>query len=61
VTTYPRTGSRYIPADVFDEIPGLIDSLKTHPRFGAYAANMDNSVLNIRSVDDKKIKTITHC
>jgi DNA topoisomerase-3 len=54
-TTYPRTGSRYIPADVFDEIPGLIDSLKTHPRYGAYAANMDNSVLNIRSVDDKKI------
>jgi DNA topoisomerase-3 len=33
----------------------LIDSLKTHPRFGAYAANMDNSVLNRRSVDDKKI------
>jgi DNA topoisomerase-3 len=55
LTTYPRTGSRYISADVFDEIPELIDSLKTHPRFGAYAANMDNSVLNIRSVDDKKI------
>lgn len=54
-TTYPRTGSRYIPADVFDEIPGLIDSLKTHPRFGAYASQMDNSVLNTRSVDDKKI------
>jgi DNA topoisomerase-3 len=53
--TYPRTGSRYIPADVFDEIPGLIDSLKTHPRFGAYAASMDNSVLNIRSVDDKRV------
>jgi DNA topoisomerase-3 len=53
--TYPRTGSRYIPADVFDEIPKLIDSLKTHPRFGTYAANIDNSVLNIRSVDDKKI------
>jgi DNA topoisomerase-3 len=55
LTTYPRTGSRYISADVFDEIPELIDSLKTHPRFGAYAANMDNSVLNIRSVDDKRV------
>jgi DNA topoisomerase-3 len=53
--TYPRTGSRYISTDVFDEIPELINSLKTHPRFGAYAAKMDNSVLNIRSVDNKKI------
>jgi DNA topoisomerase-3 len=53
--TYPRTGSRYISADVFDEIPELINSLKTHPRFGAYATGMDTQILNIRSVDDKKI------
>jgi DNA topoisomerase-3 len=53
--TYPRTGSRYISADVFDEIPELINSLKTHPRFGAYASQMDTQILNIRSVDDKKI------
>jgi len=53
--TYPRTGSRYISADVFDEIPELINNLKTHPRFGAYAQSMDNAVLNIRCVDDKKI------
>jgi DNA topoisomerase-3 len=53
--TYPRTGSRYISTDVFDEIPELINSLKTHPRFGAYAGTMDNSVLNIRCVDDKKV------
>jgi DNA topoisomerase-3 len=55
VLTYPRTGSRYISADVFDEIPELINSLKTHPRFGTYAQTMDNSVLNIRCVDDKKV------
>jgi DNA topoisomerase-3 len=55
LTTYPRTGSRYISTDVFDEIPELIDSLKAHPRFGSYATKMDNSVLNIRSVDNKKI------
>jgi DNA topoisomerase-3 len=55
VLTYPRTGSRYISADVFDEIPELINVLKRHPRFGAYAQTMDNSVLNIRCVDDKKI------
>jgi DNA topoisomerase-3 len=53
--TYPRTGSRYISADVFDEIPELIERLKQHPRFGAYAGMMDHTVLNIRCVDDKKI------
>jgi DNA topoisomerase-3 len=53
--SYPRTGSRYISADVLDEIPHLIASLKNHPRFGAYAVGMENIVLNIRSVDDKKV------
>jgi DNA topoisomerase-3 len=53
--TYPRTGSRYISADVFDEIPELINVLKQHPRFGAYAESMSNAVLNIRCVDEKKI------
>jgi DNA topoisomerase-3 len=55
VLSYPRTGSRYISADVLDEIPHLIATLKSHPRFGAYAAGMDNIILNIRSVDDKKV------
>jgi DNA topoisomerase-3 len=53
--SYPRTGSRYISADVLDEIPHLIASLCFHPRFGTYAAGMENIVLNIRSVDDKKV------
>jgi DNA topoisomerase-3 len=53
--TYPRTGSRYIPADVFDEIPELISNLKRHPRFGAYAATLEDAALNIHSVNDKKI------
>jgi DNA topoisomerase-3 len=53
--SYPRTGSRYISADVLDEVPQLIATLKSHPRFGAYAAGMENIVLNIRSVDDKKV------
>lgn len=55
VLSYPRTGSRYISADVMDEIPHLIATLKNHPCFGAYAAGMENIVLNIRSVDDKKV------
>jgi DNA topoisomerase-3 len=53
--TYPRTGSRYISADVFDEIPALINSLKTYPRFGAYTRTMEDLMLNIHSVDDKKV------
>mgnify|MGYP000847467922 FL=1 len=53
--SYPRTGSRYISADVLDEIPHLIATLKNHLRFGVYAAGMENIVLNIRSVDDKKV------
>ena len=53
--TYPRTGSRYISADVFDEIPELINSLKNHQRFDFYAAKMDVQILNIRCVDDKKV------
>lgn len=53
--TYPRTGSRYISVDVFDEIPQLIKNLENHPRFGDYARKMEDSALNIRSVDDKKV------
>jgi DNA topoisomerase-3 len=29
--------------------------LKQHPRFGAYAQTMDNAILNIKCVDDKKV------
>ena len=56
LVSYPRTGSSYISNDVvFDEIPELIKSLETHPRFGAYAATMENAILNIRCVDSSKI------
>jgi len=55
VLSYPRTGSRYISTDVFDEIPQLLDSLKSYSRFSAYVSSMENAPLNIRSVDDKKI------
>ncbi|KAA6331229.1 DNA topoisomerase 3 [termite gut metagenome] len=53
--SYPRTGSRYISADVLDEIPHLIATLKNHLCFGAYASGMENIVLHIRSVDDQKV------
>lgn len=51
--TYPRTGSRHIPEDVFAGIPALLLTLKYHPTFGKYAAAMD--ILSRRSVDDTKI------
>jgi len=56
LVSYPRTGSSYISNDVFDEIPDLIKNLENHPRFGAYAATMENAVLNIRCVDSSKIQ-----
>lgn len=53
--TYPRTGSRYISTDILDEIPELIEKQKRYARFADYAESMDLKILNVRSVDDKKI------
>ncbi len=53
--TYPRTGSRYISDDVFNEIPELVSKLTTHPVFGIYAKELSDKNLNIRPVDSKKI------
>jgi DNA topoisomerase-3 len=53
--SYPRTGSRYLSTDVFDEIPQLIAGLKSYHRFSAYAGKLEDYPLNILSVDDKKI------
>ncbi|SPY35851.1 DNA topoisomerase 3 [Porphyromonas cangingivalis] len=53
--SYPRTGSRYISQDVFEEIPERISLLETYDRFAGYAKSMNGSNLNRRSVDDKKV------
>ena len=53
--SYPRTGSRYISQDIFDEIPERISLLETYDRFAGYAKSMKGSNLNRRSVDDKKV------
>jgi DNA topoisomerase-3 len=55
LASYPRTGSRYIPEDIFAEIPALIAGLCRHPQFGKYASEMDTEQLNGRSVDNQKI------
>lgn len=53
--TYPRTGSRYIGEDVFEEIPSLIENLHIHPIFGNYARTLSQKMLNKRSVNDAKV------
>ena len=55
VLSYPRTGSRYISDDVFDEIPSRIALLEQYPAFAAYAATLKGTAINRRSVDDKKV------
>jgi len=53
--TYPRTGSRFISRDVFDEIPNLIEVLKHHKEFSLHISQMDCANLNLKSVDDTKV------
>lgn len=55
VLSYPRTGSRYISADVFEEIPHLIAMLRSHPLFGRYIDSRPDTMLNSRPVDDTKV------
>ena len=55
VLSYPRTGSRYISDDVFDEIPSRIALLEQYPAFAAHAAALKGAVLNRRSVDGKRV------
>ena len=53
LVTYPRTSSRYIPEDVFDEVPLLFDRLSSHSSFVDKIENMGE--LNRRSVDASKV------
>ena len=55
VMSYPRTGSRYISEDVFEEMPESIALLERYPRFAGYAAGLNGTTLNRRSVNDGKV------
>ena len=55
VLSYPRTGSRYISEDVFEEIPSRITLLQQYPRFAAIASALRDTPLNRRPVDDTKV------
>jgi len=53
--TYPRTGCRYIPEDVYRTLPDLLRAHASHPAYGDYIRGMLNASLNRRSVNDTKI------
>ena len=53
--TYPRTGSRYIPEDLFAQVPALLNSLQLHPEFGRYALELAENPLNRHSVNNAKV------
>ena len=53
LVTYPRTSSRYIPEDVFDEVPLLFDRLAGHSSFAEKIEELGE--LNRRSVDASKV------
>ena len=55
VLSYPRTGSRYLSDDVFDEIPDRIALLERYPALAAHAAALKGASLNRRSVDAGKV------
>ena len=53
--SYPRTGSRYIPEDVFAKIPDLLRKHANNPTYGDAAYRLIGEKLNKRSVDNDKI------
>ena len=53
--SYPRTGSRHIPDDVMEQIPGLLEKITGTPAFKEYGKTFDLSNLNTRSVDGTKV------
>lgn len=53
--SYPRTGCRHIPEDIFEQAPTLIASLKGHPRFGRHAERLLEKGLNPHAVDGNSV------
>lgn len=51
--TYPRTGSRYIPEDIFEEVSSLVATLHKHPVFGNYSKSL--SMSKNHCVNDEKV------
>lgn len=53
--SYPRTGSKYIPEEIWEEIPKLIRIVEEVEKFKAIVAKMKLNRLNKRIVNDLKV------
>lgn len=53
--SYPRTGSRFISEDVFQEVPEILDALSSHPVYGEDAKRIAAGSLNRRSVNETNV------
>ncbi len=53
--TYPRTGSKYIPEDLWAEIPELVRTLNSTDQFKASIATLKFGNFNKRMVNDLKV------
>ncbi|TFB30195.1 type IA DNA topoisomerase [Pedobacter alluvionis] len=53
--TYPRTGSKYIPEDLWPEIPNLLRALGDHERFKDAVSTLHWGRFNKRIVNDLKV------
>ena len=53
--TYPRTGSRYINEDIWDEIPALVETLLVYEPLKEQAKSLLKNRLNRRCVNDLKV------
>lgn len=55
LTTYPRTGSRYIPDDIYATLPVLIKNAESYSRFSDYAKSLAGKQLGKISVNAAKV------
>ncbi len=55
VMSYPRTGSRYISEDVYDEMPGRVALLCGYSPLSSPSKALSGKPLNKRSVNDNKV------
>lgn len=53
--TYPRTGSRYISKDIWDEIPTLLVVLLAYSPLREFAKALEKATLNTKCVNDVKV------
>ncbi|MGV2448946.1 UNVERIFIED_CONTAM: DNA topoisomerase 3 [Ralstonia mannitolilytica] len=53
--TYPRSGSKYIPEDIWSEIPELVRILSTNHQFKSAISTLKFGNLNKRIVNDVKV------